>query len=364
MAPRSQSNSKEPTERRDEQAQERTPGVDATGPQGSPEGPPEEQLPSLGAAPQERSRSLGANTRTTPTDTNRRSRSLSRVRANPSELTDDEWASRTPTTQNIGGAREGSWRDRRGRFTYTPEEYERLSRTRDVQRAAMSERELAAASRAQARTLTQRPPTTQSQTDDEPRTPTELERRRAAEIASAQQPPHPSSPGAAPSTIVGASAERSVITNTERSWAVLSETDAQTEGGGTGLDGSSPAQNAGEGAENVEADRDRDERIDRTLSDVGSWVAREESSFPGNTQENRDAGQARVPVDNYVPPPEIAIDKDDSSESATSHDENRKEIKDLRELVKSLKHDLQFAQADNMTLRSETSDLENHISAT
>ena len=41
MAPRSQSNSKEPTERRDEQAQERTPGVDATGPQGSPEGPPE-----------------------------------------------------------------------------------------------------------------------------------------------------------------------------------------------------------------------------------------------------------------------------------------------------------------------------------
>ena len=43
--------------------------------------------------------------------------------------------------------------------------------------------------------------------------------------------------------------------------------------------------------------------------------------------------------------------------SGTSHDENRKEIKDLRELVKSLKHDLQFAQADNMTLRSETSDL-------
>ena len=53
----------------------------------------------------------------------------------------------------------------------------------------------------------------------------------------------------------------------------------------------------------------------------------------------------------------MAIDKDDSSETAPSHDENRKEIKDLRELVKSLKHDLQFAQADNMTLRSETSDL-------
>ena len=95
---------------------------------------------------------------------------------------------------------------------------------------------------------------------------------------------------------MGASAERSKITNTERSWALLSETDAQTEGGGAGLDGSSPAQNAGEGAENVEADRNSDERTDRTLSDVGSWVDREESSFPGNTQENLDAGQAHVPV--------------------------------------------------------------------
>ena len=59
----------------------------------------------------------------------------------------------------IGGAAEGSWRDARGRFTFAPVEYQRLSRERDTQRAEMAEHEAAAVTRERARSL-QRTPTT------------------------------------------------------------------------------------------------------------------------------------------------------------------------------------------------------------
>ena len=88
------------------------------------------------------SRGLPTQQRTPAAEPKQQGRSTSRSRAPVPllELDDAQWAATEPTTQQIGGAAAGVWKDARGRFNYSPVKNERLSREHDIQRAEMTAR--------------------------------------------------------------------------------------------------------------------------------------------------------------------------------------------------------------------------------